>query len=182
MPTTLVLVRHGETDWNRDRRVQGHSDIPLNDTGRAQAKELAKQLSGEHLAAVFASDLARARETAEIATAGTDLDVRELVDLRERHFGTWEGLTDDDIRARFPESRTGPWGDGETVDEMSARVVAALRAIAVEHVGVTVLVTTHGGPIRAVLRAVGTEPTGAIENCHLLRIEVARDGTLTRLD
>ena len=182
MTTTILLARHGETDWNRDRRVQGHSDIPLNDTGREQAQDLAKQLSGEHLDAVFASDLARARETAEIATAGTDLDVHELVDLRERHFGTWEGLTDDDIRARFPESRTGPWGDSETVDEMSARVVAALRAIAVEHVGVTVLVTTHGGPIRAVLRAVGTEPTGAIENCHLLRIEVARDGTLTRLD
>ena len=182
MPTTLVLVRHGETDWNRDRRVQGHSDIPLNDTGREQAKDLAKQLSGEHLDAVFASDLARARETAEIATAGTELDVRELVDLRERHFGTWEGLTDEDIRARFPESRTGPWGDGETIDEMSARVVAALRAIAAEHSGGTVLVATHGGPVRAVLRAAGVEPAGAIENCHMTRIEVTRDGTLRRLD
>jgi broad specificity phosphatase PhoE len=182
MLTTILLARHGETDWNRDRRVQGHSDVPLNDTGRKQARDLAKQLRGERFDAVYASDLARARETAEIVAAGTDREVHELVDLRERHFGTWEGLTDDDIRARFPESRTGPWGDGETVDEMSARVVAALRAIAVEHDSGTVLVATHGGPIRAVLRVTGVEPTGAIENCHVLRIEVSRDGTLRRLD
>ena len=182
MTTTILLARHGETDWNRDRRVQGHSDIPLNDAGRAQARDLARQLRNERLDAVYASDLSRARETAEIAAAGTDLPVRELIDLRERHFGTWEGLTDDDIRARFPESRTGSWGDGETVDEMDARVVGALRAIAADHGGATVLVATHGGPIRAVLRAIGFEPTGAIENCHVLRIEVARDGALTRLD
>ena len=91
-------------------------------------------------------------------------------------------MTDDVIRARFPESRTGPWGDGETVDEMSARVVAALRGIAAEHCGGNVLVTTHGGPIRAALRASGAEPSGPIENCHMTRIEVALDGDLRRLD
>ena len=182
MRTILVLARHGETDWNRDRRVQGHSDVPLNDIGRAQAKELAKQIENERFAAVYASDLVRAKETAEIATAGTGLPVRELVDLRERHFGTWEGLTDGVIHSRFPQSRTGPWGDGETIEEMSARVVAALRVIAAEHRGENVLVTTHGGPIRAALRASGVEPTGPIENCHVMRIEVALNGDLTWLD
>ncbi len=182
MATTLVLARHGETDWNRDRRVQGHSDIPLNNAGRAQAEELAKQIEHECFDAVYASDLARARETAEIAAARADLPVRELTDLRERHFGTWEGLTDEVIRSRFPESRSGPWGDGETIEEMSARVVAVLRAIAAEHRGGTVLVTTHGGPIRAALRASGVEPTEPIENCHVTRIEVAQDGALRWLD
>ena len=182
MPTVILLTRHGETDWNRDRRVQGHSDIPLNDTGRAQARELGKRLRSERFDAVYASDLSRAKETAEIVAAGAGLAVRELVGLRERHFGTWEGLTDEVIRARFPESRTGPWGDGETIEVMSARFVAALQAIAAEHPGGTVLVATHGGPIRAALRASGSEPTGPIENCHVMRIEVARDGILTHLD
>jgi broad specificity phosphatase PhoE len=182
MATTIFLVRHGETDWNRERRVQGHSDVPLNDVGRVQAQALAKQLDGERFDAVYASDLARARETAEIAAAATGLAVRELVDLREKHFGSWEGLTDDAIRTRFPAAGTGAWGDGETTDEMSARVVAALRGIAAEHPGGNILVTTHGGPIRAALRASGTEPTGPIENCHVMRIEVALDGNLRRLD
>lgn len=182
MATTILLARHGETDWNRDRRVQGHSDIPLNDAGRAQAEDLGKQLEDERLAAVYSSDLLRAKETAEIAAGGTGLPVLELVDLRERNFGTWEGLTDDVIRARFPESRTGPWGDGETIEQMSARFLAALREIAAAYPGETVLVATHGGPIRAALRAAGIEPTGPIENGHVTRIEVTRDGTLTRLD
>ena len=182
MATTILLARHGETDWNRDRRVQGHSDVPLNDTGREQAQELAKQLARERFDAVYASDLARAKETAEIATAGRGLPVLELRDLRERHFGTWEGLTDEVSRDRFPQSRTGPWGDGETIEEMSTRVVAALRAIAARHPGRSVLVATHGGPMRAALRASGVEPNGPIENCHLMRIEVTLDGDLRRLD
>jgi probable phosphoglycerate mutase len=180
--TTILLARHGETDWNRDRRVQGHSDVPLNDNGREQARELGKLLAKEQFDAVYASNLARAKETAEIAAAGRGLPVREVAELRERHFGTWEGLTDADIRARFPESRTGPWGDGETQDEMSARVVAALHEIATGHRGATVLVLTHGGPMRAALRASGVEPNGPIENCQLMRIEVSLDGDLRRLD
>jgi probable phosphoglycerate mutase len=182
MATTLLLARHGETDWNRDRRVQGHSDVPLNDAGRAQARDLARGLRTEPLDAVYSSDLVRAKETAEIATAGRGLTVRVLVGLRERHFGTWEGLTDDVIRDRFPESRTGPWGDGETIDEMSARVVASLRTIAAEHDGENVLVATHGGPMRAVLRAAGVEPTGPIENCHVMRVAVGVGGELRWLD
>lgn len=156
--------------------------MPLNDTGRAQAKELAKQLAVEPITAVYTSDLARARETAAIATAGRGLPTRELVDLRERHFGTWEGLTDDVIRDRFPQSRTGPWGDGETIEQMAARVIAALRLIAENHRDATVFISTHGGPMRAALRATGVEPTGPIENCHVLRIEVALNGDVRRLD
>jgi probable phosphoglycerate mutase len=178
MATTILLARHGETDWNRDRRVQGHSDIPLNDAGRRQARALARLLADEPLDAVYASDLSRARETAEIATVGRGLPVRELVDLRERHFGTWEGLTDTVIRERYPESRTGPWGDGETFEAMAARVTAALLDIAVRHRLGSVLVMTHGGPIRAVLRACDADPAGPIENCDVSRVVI--DGASLR--
>ncbi len=156
--------------------------MPLNETGRAQAKELARELANETLAAVYASDLARAKETAEIATAGRGLPVQELAALRERHFGTWEGLTDVVIHERFPNARTKPWGDGETIEEMSVRVIGALREIAADNYGERVLVATHGGPIRAVIRATGVEPSGPIENCHVLRIEVGLNGDLTWLD
>ncbi len=182
MATTIFLVRHGETDWNRERRIQGHSDVPLNENGRMQARALSERLGRERFDAVYSSDLARARETAQIAVAPTSLPLIELVELREKHFGSWEGLTSDVALARFPEASTGPWGDGETSDEMSARVVAALRSIAAEHDGGNVLVVTHGGPVRATLRAAGSEPAGSIENCHLSRIEIGVNGSLRRID
>lgn len=177
MSTTILLVRHGETDWNRDRRIQGHSDVPLNVTGRRQARELAEQLTDTRLDAVYASDLARARETAEIAAASTGLLVTELAALREKHFGSWEGLTDATVRRRFPDAVASSWGDGETADQMSARVVDALRLIAAAHPSTTVLVVTHGGPVRATLRVCGVDPVGPIGNCHVARI-VIEDGVL----
>ena len=89
--TTLLLVRHGETDWNRDGRWQGQSDTPLNELGRRQARELAEQLDGVDV--VYSSDLARARETAEILAERAGVEVRLDPRLRERGFGAWEGLT-----------------------------------------------------------------------------------------
>ena len=180
MSTLIVLARHGETDWNRDHRIQGHSDVPLNANGRAQANELAERLAGERFDAVYASDLARARETAQIAVARTGLLVTELVELREKHFGSWEGLTDDSVLARFPEAHSGPWGDSETTDEMSVRVVEALKSIAAAHADGNVLVVTHGGPIRAATQFCGVEPH-SIENCHVTTIEI-EDGRFRWID
>jgi uncharacterized phosphatase len=168
--TTILYVRHGETDWNLARRVQGHTDRPLNDTGRAQAEALAAELAVEAIDAVYSSDLSRAHETARIVAAGHGLDVTVVPDLRERDFGTWEGLTDDEILARFPDARGRPWGDAETPDEMARRVLDALRRIADGHPGQTVLVVGHGGPLRALLRHCGIERNGPIANCHLLRL------------
>ena len=91
--TTLLLVRHGETDWNADGRLQGHTDRPLNDYGRAQARGSPTELAGEELEAIYASDLARARETAEIVGGRLGLPVVLDADLREKDWGTWEGLT-----------------------------------------------------------------------------------------
>ncbi len=180
--TTILLVRHGETDWNVERRVQGHSDTPLNETGRGQARALAAELAGEQIDAVYSSDLLRAHETARIIAEQRGLDVTAIRDLRERHFGTWEGLTDDEIYARYPQVHDGaPWGDAETQEEMARRVLGALLRIAESHPNARVLVVSHGGPLRRVLARCGLESNGRIENCHVVRLEVV-DGTLRGVD
>jgi broad specificity phosphatase PhoE len=173
--TTVLFVRHGETDWNLERRVQGHTNRPLNNSGREQARELAARLAGERFDAVYSSDLSRARETARIIAGERGLEVTTLPELRERHFGTWEGLTDDEVLARFPEARHRPWGDAETQEEMSARVLEALRLIADAHPRGRVLVVGHGGPMRALLRHCGTSADGPIANCHVVRVALGRD-------
>jgi broad specificity phosphatase PhoE len=154
--TTLLLARHGETDWNRARRWQGHADRPLTDRGRAQATALAERLADIELDAVYSSDLRRARETAEAVARAQGLAVVELPELREVDVGSWEGLTRDEAEARFPDGfrrwRAGGtgWDDGETYAEMSTRVLAAVERIANEHEGGRILVVSHGGPIRAI--------------------------------
>lgn len=171
-------MRHGETDWNLNRRLQGHADRPLNNTGREQARALAVELTDEPLDAVYSSDLSRAHETARIVAETHGLDVTELRELRERHFGTWEGLSDDEIHERFPEEiANGTLGDGEPREGMNRRVLEALERIAAEHPGGTVLVVSHGGPLRAVLRHCEIDGVERVENCHVLRLE-AGDGFL----
>src|SRR5829696_9061290 len=181
MATTILLARHGETDWNLERRVQDHTDRPLNDTGREQARALAEELADTPLGAVYSSDLVRAHETARIVADRHGLDVTAVPDLREREFGTWEGLTDREILQRFPQAHHGSWGDGETPDAMSRRVLEALRRIAETHPDATVLVVSHGGPLRAVLRRCDVAADGRIANCHVVRLE-AESGTLRSLD
>jgi len=170
MAATLLLVRHGETDWNREGRVQGHSDVALNDTGRAQARKLAETLAREQIDAVYSSDLRRARDTAAGVASALGLDVQAVPELREKHFGTWEGLTREEIVARYPDGLAEPWGDGESRDEMTARVLEALRDIAARHDGQTVLVVSHRGPLRAVQRRLGTVNDEPVANCHVLRV------------
>jgi 2,3-bisphosphoglycerate-dependent phosphoglycerate mutase len=144
--TTLLLARHGETDWNRELRIQGSSDTALNETGRRQAHALSSELSDVELDAVYASDLRRARETAEIVAAGRGLDVRIDEDLRERGFGSWEGLTRAEIAERFPDLQHH---DGETDGELLGRVLGAIGRIAAAHDGQQVLVVSHGGALNA---------------------------------
>jgi broad specificity phosphatase PhoE len=179
--TTILLARHGETDWNRERRVQGHTDRPLNDEGRRQALALADELAGEPVDAVYSSDLVRAHETARVVAERLGLDVTVLPDLRERDFGTWEGLTDEEILERFPQARNGPWGDAESREEMLERIRAALGRIADAHAEGRVLVITHGGPVRALLTVCNAAEAGSIGNCVVHRIGVRGDA-LTRLD
>lgn len=170
MPT-LLLVRHGQTQWNLERRVQGHTDIPLGEAGVAQARALAEELASETLVAVYASDLARARSTAEIVAQRHGLVVEIDPRLREKNFGSWEGLTDLEIAERFPDARRGHWGDGETTEEVSERALAAVAGIVALHPAGSVLVVSHGGPLRALLDHFGLEH-GAIRNCVAFRVEV----------
>jgi broad specificity phosphatase PhoE len=176
----ILLVRHGETDWNLSRRLQGHADLPLNETGRKQARALADELAEVELDAVYSSDLSRAFETARIVAEPRGLEVTALEELRERHFGSWEGLTDDEIQSRFPEVAEGVLGDGETREELDRRVFDVLQRIAREHSDGTVLVVSHGGPLRAVLRHCGVDRPDRVANCHVLRLE-AGSGVLREI-
>lgn len=160
--TTLLLARHGETDWNRDGRWQGHADPPLNDAGRAQARALAASLAGEPLDVVYSSDLLRARETAEILAAALALPLVDDPGLREMDVGSWSGLT----RAEIGDL---PY-DGETKDAHRARVAAAVRRIARAHPEGRVLVVTHGGSVRRIHELVYGEPETVLGNCELVRI------------
>ena len=171
MPARIILARHGETDWNRERRWQGHSDRPLNETGREQAETLAAELADEPIAAVYSSDLMRAHETARIVADRLGLDVVTVPGLRERRFGSWEGLQDVEVERLFPGVHGPP--DGEPRDDMTRRVLESLERIAASNDGRTVLVVTHGGPIRAVLRHRGdARCEGPVANCSVVDLEV----------
>jgi broad specificity phosphatase PhoE len=187
--TTILLVRHGETAWNRERRWQGHADQPLNDTGRAQARTLAGELEPERLTAVYSSDLARARETAEIVAGPHGLPVQLDQRLREVDVGEWSGLTSTEVEHRFPDGfdrrlagGTG-WLEGETYEQMGERVVGAVHEIAARHPKATVLVVTHGGAMRALWLVSGgaLEERPLVANCGLYRV-VVENGSISRID
>ena len=187
MATTIVLVRHGETDWNRDNRFQGHADTPLNEAGRRQARELAADLEAERFAAVYSSPLRRAHETATILAERRGLPVRPSNALKEVDVGSWSGLTRTEIELRHPEGyrrwlgRGHGWDDGETYEDLHERVVAGLVEIGAKHPGETVLAVTHGGPIRTALSATNATDVPSIHNCFVVTIAV-RDGKLERVD
>ena len=192
--TTILLARHGETDWNAGLRWQGHADPPLNDAGRRQAHELAARLADDRLDAIYASDLARARETAEIVAADTGLPVCVQATLREIDVGEWSGLTTPEIERFYPEGITrhraggDGWERGETHAAMTARVVGAVAAIAAEHPSERLLLVGHGGTIRALLaHAEGvdltevrlTRPPPANGSLAVIAVE---DGVFRRLE
>jgi len=153
---TILLARHGETDWNAERRWQGHTDRPLNERGRGQAGALAERLEETSLEAVWSSDLRRARDTAAVVAERQGVGLKTTADLREVNVGAWAGLTRSEAETRFPEAfaqwKAGfvGWEDGETYEELSERVVRALLRIAEEHPTRPVLVVSHGGCIRAI--------------------------------
>ncbi len=151
--TVFALVRHGETDWNRERRIQGSTDIPLNDTGREQARATGALLASRRWTALVASPLSRAAETARLIGEHVRLGEPELEQrLAERDYGAAEGLAGPEIDAKFPDGADVP--GREPREAVAERVVAALHDLAARHPGEAVIVVAHGGVIRSVLETV----------------------------
>ncbi len=173
----ILLARHGETEWNALGRLQGHTDIPLNEAGRAQARALADRVAAEGLGAVVTSDLARARETGEIVAVALGLGAPAIEPaLRERRFGVFEGLTRDECAARHPEAwrawqdRTGAPPGAELQDLAIARLAEALARIAAGEGG-PALVVSHGGVMRLWLMHVLGEVVPLIANATVYAVE-----------
>jgi broad specificity phosphatase PhoE len=191
--TTIFLARHGESDWNHERRWQGHADRPLTQRGRQQAEALADRLEGIALDEIYSSDLQRTRDTARVIAARRGLTVEELPALREVDVGLWSGLTRDEAEDRFPEDfarwRDGGtgWRGGETYEEMSDRVLAAVREVVRRQPNGRVLIVSHGGPIRAIhAAALGMDVheyrrLRPVEPNARLSAVCIEDGRLTRL-
>jgi len=161
LPTRIIAIRHGETDWNLATRVQGQLDVPLNATGRWQVSRLAQAVAEEGIDAVYSSDLLRALETARAVAAGCGREVATDTGLRERGFGEFEGLTFAEIGERWPElSRRwrrreptfGPPG-GETLLHFCERSVSTARRLAMRHPGQTIALVAHGGVLDCLYRA-----------------------------
>jgi broad specificity phosphatase PhoE len=149
--TQLWLIRHGQTDWNLEKRYQGHTDIPLNATGRAQAYELAASLSGQHFDTIYSSDLQRAYQTAEILAQALGLSMHAHPGLREACHGEWEGKTVDEVRRQYeiafikeldPLNTRAP--GGESARTVADRMAAAADEIARAYPDGMVLVVSHG--------------------------------------
>jgi broad specificity phosphatase PhoE len=185
--TRILIVRHGETEWNAAGRVQGHEDIPLNERGRAQVAATASALSGIPVAAVYSSDLERAAETGRILAAPHGLKVIVTPCLRERCWGAWEGRTMAEIEetdaAMAGRWRNHEWVTPEMAEEYEAlhdRVVGEVQRIAEAHDGETVVVATHGGAVKVIVAWVLGAPLGShsamrINNASVTTILV-RDG------
>ena len=158
--TQVIIVRHGQTEWNIRKIRQGHLDSELTDKGVAQARALAQRLARESFMALYSSDLGRAVHTARMITAVTGHEIVPDIRLRERHLGIFQGLSGDDIKDKHPAEyhlhRTvGPdyvIPGGESVRQQVARNVNCLDEIALKHPGEKVVVVTHGGVVSGMFR------------------------------
>ncbi|MGE0873095.1 MAG: histidine phosphatase family protein [Burkholderiales bacterium] len=187
-PAHLCLVRHGETAWNAEGRVQGQTDVPLNERGQAQARAVGAALAAEAFAAIYSSDLQRVTQTAAPAARALGLEVARDAALRERHFGMFETLTYAEVKAKHPgeyarfaaKELDYDFRGGESLRAFNARVLECIRALAGRHAGERVLVFTHGGVLEMVYRyannaGLSTPRDFEIPNAAINRVEIAVD-------
>jgi probable phosphoglycerate mutase len=186
--TEVVLIRHGETDWNRELRFQGHVDVALNAVGLEQARRLGARLAGETAQALYTSDLQRAQQTAQ--PIEQQLGIARVADaqLREQSFGTVDGMRVDEIQREHPDAWAG-WlrfdqdfcmPGGESMRQFHARVIDAIHRVAADHRGQRVIVVTHGGVLDMVYRTarglgLGGPRQSEIPNAGLNRVAVEAD-------
>ncbi|WP_018132446.1 histidine phosphatase family protein [Effusibacillus pohliae] len=172
--TEICLVRHGETLWNRQARLQGSQDIPLSDIGIEQARTAAAHLSKERWDLLYSSDLSRAKHTAECINQRLNVPHYLEPGLRERNYGSLEGMTRDEIEARYPgvlsQPDQHPIPGLETYEALSQRVRETVESIAQRHPGKRILIVTHGGTINAFLHAITGQRAGAIDNTAITRV------------
>ncbi len=162
---TIYLTRHGETEWNEKKLIQGHTDIPLNTKGKEQAKLLGKQLKDIDFDVVFSSDLLRAANSAEIIIKEKEMTVIKIKALRERFFGRFEGKSLDEMRKAFGEvmlvtkekQKKLKIYDVENDEEIITRLIPFMKKIAKQYIGKKILMVTHGGLLRAFLSYVNYE-------------------------
>ncbi|NMM80222.1 histidine phosphatase family protein [Acidovorax sp. SRB_14] len=187
--TRIIAVRHGETAWNVDTRIQGHLDIPLNDTGLWQARQLGLALAGEPVGAIYASDLQRAHATAQAVAEATGAPLTPEPGLRERSFGELQGRTFAEIEAELPEQARrwrkrdplfAPEG-GESLTALRARIAATVQRLAARHCGELVVLVAHGGVLDVLYRlATGQElqapRTWQLTNAAINRLLWTPDG------
>jgi probable phosphoglycerate mutase len=157
----VLAIRHGQTSWNAEQRLQGHMDIPLDATGQWQAQQMAQALADEGIDAIYSSDLQRAHRTAAALAASTGAAVHQRVDLRERGFGFLEGSTHAEIELRWPGDARS-WrrrdvvarpGGGESLLQFSNRCVGAAMQLAARHPGGAIALVAHGGVLDCLYRA-----------------------------
>ncbi len=178
--TRICFIRHGETDWNVEKRIQGHTDIPLNDTGRAQALAMAFNAAHQRFHAVYSSDLVRARETAEALAQREDHAVKPLPQLRERHYGIFQGITAAEAAERHPQAHAHylardleyDFETGESLRAFAERVSEGVDWLVRHHAGQTIAAVSHSGVLdiiyrRATGRPLHTPRDFLIPNCGL---------------
>ena len=186
MTTRLFLVRHGETEWNREGRWQGWIDIPLNESGRQQAQDLALELSQHPIRAVYSSPLLRAAETARLIATPHACEVFHEHDLKEQTGGSLDGALIGELSSLLEHAKTLSTSeriahkfveDAESGVEVGARVIPALKRICANHVGEDVVVVTHGGVMRILLVLLAGRDYHSIQigNCEVLQLRGAGD-------
>ena len=185
-PTTILLIRHGETAWNAERRLQGHLDIPLNQEGERQARLLAAALAAEPLDLIVSSDLSRARQTAQAVASLRGLPLQVDPALRERCYGGFEGLLYSEIEARFPREFAAWQGRdvdavlppganrGESFRDFYARATGAILALGAAHAGKTIALVAHGGVLECAYRLAQDLPLETPRNFKVFNASINR--------
>ena len=191
---TLIIVRHGETEWNAEGRIQGHTNIGLSEKGAEQARSLGIRLAGMNIDVAYSSDLKRSSETARLAMGGRDIVLNETAMLREYHKGEFEGLTLAEIKAQFPDEYPkylkkdldyAPKG-GESTRDVTARMATIMNDIRSNHLDESVLVVSHGGVLRAAMVSLLGMPLEGnwsflFGNCSLTMFDTHADNAVLRV-
>lgn len=180
MTTRICFIRHGETDWNVDKRIQGQTDTPLNETGRGQALAMAFNAAHHDFSAVYSSDLVRALDTAKMVASRRGFEVLTLPQFRERHFGIFQGLTAEEGLQRYPAADVWytardvnyDFVTGESLVQFAERVKQAVDTLAKNHANQTIAVVSHAGVLEIVYRKATGRPLHTprdfvIPNCAL---------------